>query len=56
MVFDNNTWLLKTRPNFSKLVCLTERRIWIYRDAVKSESCGVVHTVQLNYDLGGKIE
>ena len=41
---------------FSKLVCLTERRIWIYRDAVKSESCGVVHTVQLNYDLGGEIE
>lgn len=35
MVFDNNTWLLKTRPNFSKLVCLTERRTWIYRDAVK---------------------
>ena len=42
--------------NSSKLVCLTERRIWIYRDAVKSESCGVVHTVQLNYDLGGEIE
>ena len=31
MVFDNNTWLLKTRPNFSKLVCLTERQIWICR-------------------------
>ena len=30
MVFDNNTWLLKTRPNFSKLVCLTERQIWIF--------------------------
>lgn len=44
------------RQTFSKLVCLTERRIWIYRDAVKSESCGVVHTVQLNYDLGGEIE
>ena len=41
---------------FSKLVGLIERRIWIYRDAVKSESCGVVHTVQLNYDLGGEIE
>ena len=46
----------ESNGNFSKLVCLTERRIWIYRDAVKSESCGVVHTVQLNYDLGGEIE
>ena len=44
------------RQTFSKLVCLAERRIWSYRDAVKSESCGVVHTVQLNYDLGGEIE
>ena len=33
-----------------------ERQIGIYRDAVKSESCVVVHTVQLNYDLGGEIE
>ena len=31
-------------------------QIGIYRDAVKSESCVVVHTVQLNYDLGGEIE
>ena len=38
------------KPEFIKL------KLWIYRDAVKSESCGVVHTVQLNYDLGGEIE
>ena len=48
--------IYQEKETFSKLVCLTERRIWIYRDAVKSESCGVVHTVQLNYDLGGEIE
>ena len=39
-----------------KEIMYSHAQIWIYRDAVKSESCGVVHTVQLNYDLGGEIE
>ena len=45
------------RKNRYVLYCVKRYvQIWIYRDAVKSESCGVVHTVQLNYDLGGEIE